>query len=123
MTPGIDRERIAATYTIIQPYIRRTPIVEVGGADVGLAGGALAFKLEHLQHSGSFKTRGAFTNLLTRKIPEAGVVAASGGNHGAAVTLRRAVAGRARADLRADNLLTRQDRAHPAVRREAGRGR
>src|SRR6266545_5994252 len=85
MAPGIDRDRIAAAYTIIQPHIRRTPVVEVGGADFGLAGGALAFKLEHLQHSGSFKTRGAFTNLLTRKIPEAGVVAASGGNHGAAV--------------------------------------
>jgi threonine dehydratase len=85
MALGIDRERIAATYTIIQPHIRRTPVVEVDGADFGLAGGALAFKLEHLQHSGSFKTRGAFTNLLTRKIPEAGVVAASGGNHGAAV--------------------------------------
>jgi threonine dehydratase len=34
---------------------------------------------------GSFKTRGAFTNLLTRNIPRAGIVAASGGNHGAAV--------------------------------------
>jgi threonine dehydratase len=45
----------------------------------------LTFKLEHLQHAGSFKTRGAFAHLLTREIPEAGVVAASGGNHGAAV--------------------------------------
>jgi threonine dehydratase len=45
----------------------------------------LVFKLEHLQHAGSFKTRGAFTHLLTRKVPSAGVVAASGGNHGAAV--------------------------------------
>jgi len=45
----------------------------------------LTFKLEHLQHAGSFKTRGAFAHLLTRTIPAAGVVAASGGNHGAAV--------------------------------------
>jgi threonine dehydratase len=45
----------------------------------------LALKLESLQHAGSFKARGAFTNLLTRKLPQAGVVAASGGNHGAAV--------------------------------------
>jgi threonine dehydratase len=45
----------------------------------------LTFKLEHLQHAGSFKTRGAFTNLLSREVPAAGVVAASGGNHGAAV--------------------------------------
>ena len=45
----------------------------------------LVFKLEFLQRAGSFKTRGAFTNLLTRKAPDVGVVAASGGNHGAAV--------------------------------------
>lgn len=46
---------------------------------------SLTFKLEHLQHAGSFKSRGAFAHLLTRAIPAAGVVAASGGNHGAAV--------------------------------------
>src|SRR3546814_11922609 len=45
----------------------------------------LHLKLEFLQHSGSFKARGAFANLLTREVPAAGVVAASGGNHGAAV--------------------------------------
>jgi threonine dehydratase len=50
-----------------------------------LADGNLIFKLELLQHSGSFKARGAFANLLTREVPRAGVVAASGGNHGAAV--------------------------------------
>ena len=50
-----------------------------------LAVESLTLKLELLQHSGSFKARGAFTNLLTRAVPEAGVVAASGGNHGAAV--------------------------------------
>ena len=44
-----------------------------------------SLKFELLQHAGSFKTRGAFANLLTREIPQAGVVAASGGNHGAAV--------------------------------------
>jgi len=42
-------------------------------------------KLEFLQHTGSFKPRGAFANLLTRPAPAAGIVAASGGNHGAAV--------------------------------------
>ena len=47
----------------------------------------LELKLEHLQHSGSFKARGAFNNLLSRDVPDAGVVAASGGNHGAAVAL------------------------------------
>ena len=45
----------------------------------------LALKLEHLQHSGSFKARGALANLLTREVPPVGVVAASGGNHGCAV--------------------------------------
>jgi threonine dehydratase len=53
--------------------------------DFDLAGDLLELKLECLQHSGSFKARGAFTNLLTRDVPDAGVVAASGGNHGAAV--------------------------------------
>jgi len=45
----------------------------------------IVFKLELLQHSGSFKPRGAFANMLTHVIPAAGVAAASGGNHGAAV--------------------------------------
>ena len=81
----INPERIAATELIIRPHIRRTPILEADGADFGLASIPLLFKLELLQHSGSFKARGAFANLLLRKIPQAGVVAASGGNHGAAV--------------------------------------
>jgi threonine dehydratase len=83
--PQINRERIVATEKIIRPHIRRTPMIEAAGADFGLDSVSLIFKLELLQHSGSFKARGAFTNLLTREIPAAGVVAASGGNHGAAV--------------------------------------
>ena len=55
------------------------------GDGFGLPGQRIGFKLEFMQHAGSFKTRGAFTNLLLRRVPEAGVVAASGGNHGAAV--------------------------------------
>src|SRR6202011_3431320 len=81
----ITRERIAATETAIRPYIRRTPLVKADGSGFGLAPGLLTFKLEMLQHSGSFKARGAFANLLLRDPPAAGVVAASGGNHGAAV--------------------------------------
>jgi len=50
-------------------------------------------KLEQLQHSGSFKARGAFSNLLRRDVPAAGVVAASGGNHGAAVAYATGVLG------------------------------
>jgi threonine dehydratase len=82
---GIDRNDIAKTERLIRPYIRRTPVIEADAADFGLAAARLSFKLELLQHAGSFKTRGAFANLLTREIPKAGVVAASGGNHGAAV--------------------------------------
>jgi threonine dehydratase len=81
----IDRDRIAATERLIRPHVRVTPILEVDSGDFGLAGFTLALKLESLQHAGSFKTRGAFANLLARKVPDVGVVAASGGNHGAAV--------------------------------------
>jgi threonine dehydratase len=81
----IDRGSIAQTERLIRPHVRRTPVIEVDAADFGLAAASLSFKLELLQHAGSFKTRGAFANLLTREIPQAGVVAASGGNHGAAV--------------------------------------
>jgi threonine dehydratase len=65
--------------------VRRTPVIAVDGADLGVPGTRLVFKLEFLQHAGSFKSRGAFNSLLSREIPPAGVVAASGGNHGAAV--------------------------------------
>jgi len=108
----ISPAEIRSAYATIAPHIRRTPVIEVDGTDFGIAaadvgiGSApvasaplasaplvsaplvsapLVLKLELLQHAGSFKARGAFTSLLTRKIPAAGVVAASGGNHGAAV--------------------------------------
>ena len=76
---------IRAAYEKIAPHVRRTPIIEVDASDFGVRAGRLALKLELLQHAGSFKVRGAFTSLLTREVPPAGVVAASGGNHGAAV--------------------------------------
>jgi len=85
----IDRDvnpaGIAEAHKLIQPHIRLTPVVALDGSDFGLAKMDLTLKLELLQHSGSFKARGAFTNLLLRQVPAAGVVAASGGNHGAAV--------------------------------------
>jgi threonine dehydratase len=84
-TIDITREAIARTEAVIRPHIRRTPVLTVDAADFGLKPQPLTFKLELMQHAGSFKSRGAFTHLLTRKIPAAGVVAASGGNHGAAV--------------------------------------
>jgi len=85
VTPTIDRERIERTHSLIRPHIRLTPVMELTGADFGLPAFPLTLKLELFQHAGSFKTRGAFANLLTRPIPASGVVAASGGNHGAAV--------------------------------------
>jgi threonine dehydratase len=81
----IGRDPIAATYRLIRPHIRRTPLIEIDGDDLGLDSNRLVLKLELFQHTGSFKVRGAFANLLTRDVPRSGVVAASGGNHGVAV--------------------------------------
>jgi threonine dehydratase len=82
---AITRDDVIAAERLIRPYVRRTPVIAVDSADFGLKPQVLCFKLELMQHAGAFKTRGAFTNLLTRKMPAAGVVAASGGNHGVAV--------------------------------------
>ncbi len=84
----ISRDDIRATYDTIRPYIRRTPVVQVdlGELDPAAAGlPVVTLKLEQLQCAGSFKARGAFANLLLRDVPPAGVMAASGGNHGVAV--------------------------------------
>ncbi len=82
----IDGAAIERTQALIAAHVRVTPVLELDGADFGLAAFPLALKLESLQHSGSFKARGAFANLLgARRCRAAGVVAASGGNHGAAV--------------------------------------
>lgn len=81
----ITRAAIDAVHPVIAPHVRETPVVRVAAEDFGLAGAPIAIKLELLQHAGSFKPRGAFANLLLRDVPKAGVVAGSGGNHGAAV--------------------------------------
>ena len=88
MASVISRDDIRATYDTIRPWIRRTPVVQVDLSELDPAGTALpvaTLKLEQLQCAGSFKARGAFANLLLRDVPPAGVVAASGGNHGVAV--------------------------------------
>jgi threonine dehydratase len=77
MSPEITPSAIEQAYELIRPYVRVTPVLAL---DL-----AVTLKLELMQHAGSFKTRGAFTHLLRRKVPPAGVIAASGGNHGAAV--------------------------------------
>ncbi len=80
----ISRDDIRGTYETIRPYIRRTPVIQADLSELdGLP--AATLKLEQLQCAGSFKARGAFANLLLRDVPAAGVVAASGGNHGVAV--------------------------------------
>jgi threonine dehydratase len=84
----ISHDEIRRTYDIIRPWIRRTPVVQVDLTDLDPAGAglpAVTLKLEQLQCAGAFKARGAFANLLLRDVPPAGVVAASGGNHGVAV--------------------------------------
>lgn len=89
----LGREGIAKVERLIRPHVRRTPVLAAAPRDFGLRATELNFKLELLQHSGSFKARGAFANLLTREVPQAGVVAASGGNHGAAVAYAAAKLG------------------------------
>jgi threonine dehydratase len=79
-TQDVDR-----AWRLIRDHVRRTPVVELPAGSLGLAN-PLVVKLEALQHSGSFKGRGAFHKLLaSRPLPATGVIAASGGNHGAAV--------------------------------------
>src|SRR5579859_885677 len=67
----IGRESITRTNERIRPHVRRTPVIEIDGADFGLDGVRVVFKLELLQHAGSFKARGAFANLLLREVPTA----------------------------------------------------
>jgi threonine dehydratase len=77
-------DRIAAAAQRLAPYLRITPVIELEPRAFG-APAQLALKLELLQHTGSFKPRGAFNRILSAQVPESGVIAASGGNHGAAV--------------------------------------
>jgi threonine dehydratase len=80
----IGRSDVEAAWARIKSHVRRTPVIELPAGAVGVAC-PLAVKLEQLQVSGSFKGRGAFHKLLASQVPAAGVIAASGGNHGAAV--------------------------------------
>ncbi|VAW02078.1 pyridoxal-phosphate dependent enzyme family protein [hydrothermal vent metagenome] len=75
-------DEISRAATRIAPYVRRTPVLR---AQVPGAAHEVEIKLEQMQHTGSFKARGAFNTLLSGDVPKAGLVAASGGNHGAAV--------------------------------------
>lgn len=73
---------IEAAAARITGYIVQTPVFKSSGFGRSYP---VELKLEHTQHTGSFKARGAFNTMLSRPVPKAGLVAASGGNHGAAV--------------------------------------
>jgi threonine dehydratase len=90
---AIGRSAVASLLPALRPYVRTTPVVRIDRGELDLPPGPLVLKLEHLQHSGSFKVRGAFANLLTGSAPPAGIVAASGGNHGSAVAYAAASLG------------------------------
>lgn len=90
MPDPITRFAIEATALKIAPYIRRTPVMEVTLSKVARP---VALKLELFQHTGSFKARGAFSTILGRDIPKAGIAAASGGNHGAAAAYAAYITG------------------------------
>ncbi|MCA0929370.1 threonine/serine dehydratase [Ruegeria profundi] len=75
------KSEISAAADRIAGYAQVTPVMESHALGLDYP---VEIKLEHMQHTGSFKARGAFNTLLSLDVPEAGVVAASGGNHGAA---------------------------------------
>jgi threonine dehydratase len=79
----IGHREVAAAWQLIRPHVRRTPVIELPAGALGLSS-PLALKLEMMQPGGSFKARGAFHKLLASSVPAAGIVAASGGNHGVA---------------------------------------
>jgi threonine dehydratase len=81
---AVTRHDIEAAAEVLRPHLRHTPVIEVPGREIGLDA-TLVLKLEYLQHSGSFKARGATHFVATQPIAPSGIVAASGGNHGAAV--------------------------------------
>ncbi|MCX7328791.1 MAG: serine/threonine dehydratase [Hyphomicrobiales bacterium] len=83
-TSPVTQPMIEAAANLIEGHARQTPVLTLPRGALG-GGWIPVFKLELVQHAGSFKARGAFNNLLSRTVPPAGVAAASGGNHGAAV--------------------------------------
>ena len=92
----IALDDIRAAAARIRPHIRRTPVMAATGARGTLPVCAeVTFKLELFQITGSFKARGAMNRLLGADTPvtPAGIVTASGGNHGLAVARTAHVAG------------------------------
>jgi threonine dehydratase len=81
----MTKDAVEEAYHRIAPYVRVTPVEEAVALSPDR--GAAFLKLEHLQHTGSFKFRGASNKiaLLTDAQAAAGIVAASNGNHGLGV--------------------------------------
>jgi threonine dehydratase len=80
----ISPRDIEAAAARIAPHVRVTPVIAMEPRAFG-SPARLVLKLELMQHTGSFKPRGAFNRILSSSVPDSGVIAASGGNHGAAV--------------------------------------
>jgi len=80
----VTRDDVEAAARRIEGHVRRTPVLAMEPGAFGVDAVSL-LKLELLQHTGSFKARGAFNRVLASDVPAAGLVAASGGNHGVAV--------------------------------------
>ena len=89
----VDRDTIAQAAARIAGSVRRTPLLRLPGAALGVDCAEIWLKLEHLQAGGSFKARGMFNRMLAQAIPPAGVVIASGGNAGIAVATAAQVLG------------------------------
>ena len=86
----LNRTTITEAAIRIAPFIRRTPVMDIAVPGIEKP---VCLKLELFQHTGSFKPRGAFANLVGTQIPKTGIAAASGGNHGAAVAYAAKVLG------------------------------
>ena len=84
MPAAVDRGDVLAAARRIGGAIRQTPVLAVDPTELGTPGRCW-LKLELVQHSGSFKARGALNAVLQGPVPDGGVLGASGGNHGAAV--------------------------------------
>jgi threonine dehydratase len=84
-SPLVSRTDVEHAYELIRRYVRRTPVMSLLPGELPGLEHPVTLKLELLQHAGSFKTRGAFHRVLTSDVPAAGLITASGGNHGAAL--------------------------------------
>ena len=122
-TVPVNREAIAATYELIRAHVRRTPVIEVDAADFGLAPAHLSFKLELLQHAGSFKTRGAFANPAEPRNPTSRGSGRIGREPWGGGGLCLDEAQDTRKYLRARDLITFENPENPRLPRRIGRHR